>query len=347
MAKTTHKRVTRKTKTRSSTRKSQPKPRPLPPDYVAIWAWGKNDHGQLGVGTAIAIGKSAYTPCRVANLPTVIDPYGWLSPVKQRNTHYTPVGLAAGTSHSLAVDSDGRVWAWGSNDSGQIGDGTGDERIEPVALGLDRINAVAAGESFSAAVNETGSVWTWGSNDYGTLGRGASEPYCYAPKWLPSIRRVRQLACGQHHVVAVKEAGSTSLQGTVWAWGSNTAGQTGNGDVRIKRVYEPSLVLHEDRTVLRFVRAVAAGGDHSLALGDAPNPADPLLSKSGLVWAWGRNDHGQLGDGTKDHRSRAVAVRDRFGNPLENIVAIAAGQSHSLALKDDGTVWAWGSNRWG
>ena len=117
-------------------------------DGTEIWAWGRNDSGQLGDGTL----TRRLSPGQVRGLSEV-------------------VAIAAGSYHSLAVKTDGTVWAWGWNQYGQLGDGTFATRLAPVQVnGLSGVVGVAAGRYHSLALKSDGTVWAWGWNDSGQLG---------------------------------------------------------------------------------------------------------------------------------------------------------------------------------
>ena len=127
---------------------------------------------------------------------------------------------------------------------------------------------------------------------------------------------------GADHTVTLRK------DGTVWTWGLNSSGQLGDGSGTNKNV--PTRVAR-----LTDIIRIAAGTYHSLA-----------VKKDGTLWAWGANGYGQLGDGTTDNRSFPIQVKDPSDPTtfLTNVIAVAAGERHSLVLKTDGTVWAWGSN---
>ncbi|RKG50096.1 kelch-like protein [Corallococcus sp. AB011P] len=225
--------------------------------------------------------------------------------------------LAAGSGHTLALKQDGTVWAWGSNGQGQLGDGTGADRLTPVQVqGLTGVAAFAAGSLHSLAVKQDGTVWAWGTNN-GQLGDGTTTQRL-TPVQVQGLTGVAALAAGIHHTLALKQ------DGTVWAWGYNGQGQLGDGTItqRLTPVQVQGLT---------GVAALAAGSLHSLA-----------LKQDGTVWAWGDNTQGQLGDGTTTQRRTPVQVPG-----LTGVAAITGGNSHSLALKQDGTVWAWGDNTQG
>jgi len=125
--------------------------------------------------------------------------------------------------------------------------------------------------------------------------------------------------------------------GTVWAWGSNQYGQLGNKDVVTTITVSGNTISASSTPVqvsdLTDITAISAGGGHNLA-----------VKNNGTVWAWGVNYDGQLGDGTTADSNAPVQVMISLTMPLTDIIAISAGAFHNLALKSDGTVWAWGSN---
>ena len=233
------------------------------------------------------------------------------------------IAIAAGAYHSLALKSDGTVWAWGANSLGQLGDGTTINRSNAVqASGLSGVIAIAAGQYYSLALKSDGTVWAWGDNNYGQLGEATVD---YNPHPTPvqvgGLSGVVAVAAGDAHSLAMKSDGS------VWAWGNNGWGQLGNGTT----IYYSTPV---QASGLSGVIAIAGGGSHSLA-----------LKADDTVWAWGLDVDGELGPlGTSGYgpNPKPVLVSD-----LSGAIAIAGGGFHSLALKSDGTVWAWGGNFYG
>ncbi len=221
--------------------------------------------------------------------------------------------VAAGSAHTLEVNSDETLWAWGSNASGQLGDGTTTDRSSPTYIGAHYAR-VAAGAAHSLAIRHNGTVWATGSNASGQLGDGTTNS-ATSFQQVPGLTHMTAIAAGESHSLALKE------DGTVWAWGLNTSGQLGDGTTT--QHLSPNQVPS-----LANVTAIAAGRLSNLA-----------LTSDGNVWAWGNNASGQLGDGTTTSRRAPVQVAN-----LSNVIAIAEGRTHSLALKADGTVWAWGGN---
>ena len=228
------------------------------------------------------------------------------------------IEIEGGYLHSLALRSDGTVWAWGNNDNGQLGDGTTTDKSTAVqVIGLSGITDIAGGYSHSLALKNDGTVWAWGNNDYGQLGDGTTAPATTAVQVI-GLSEVKAIACGGSHSLALK------TDGTVWAWGSNFYRQLGDNVPVYALRYEKAVQV----SGLNCIIAIAGGYNHSLA-----------LREDRTVWAWGKNDNGQLGDGTTTDNAAVVKV-----SGLSEITDIAGGYEHSLALRDDGTVWAWGNN---
>lgn len=257
----------------------------------ALRAWGWNLYDRLGIGGG---GDSATPVAAGAGMNGI-------------------TAIAAGNGYTVVLKADGTVWASGSNDVGQLGDGTTVRRSTFVrVLGLSQVVAISARTAHTLALKSDGSVWAWGQNDKGQLGDGSTISRS-SPVTVRSITDVASIACGGKHSVAMKR------DGTIWTWGASDAGQLGSGSV-VDRSTPAALAP------FATITAVSAGNDHTLALG-----AD------GAVWVWGKNDYGQLGDGTTSNRVAPTRLA------LSGIAAVAAGSVHSLALKPDGTVLEWGS----
>lgn len=322
-------------------------------------SWGTNFTGQLGYGC----GGGSGTPCSssprlwgaVSELGDVVDvdagddtslavtadgrawAWGWNQYGQLGDgTHidrYTPVpvpgldgviAVAAGSFHSLALKSDGTVWAWGMGVGGQLGDGTAVDRLTPVRVsGLNHIVAIAAGRYSSYAIGDEGTLWAWGGNEQGQLGNGTTAR-SITPAVVPGMDHVVSVDAYEH-VVAARD------DGTVWAWGENWFGQIGDGTAGIFGGVDrltPAQVPD-----LTGITSVGAGDTHSIALGS-----------DGHAWTWGSNNDGVLGIGEPPGW---VYVTPNAVVDLDNLIAVSAGSFHNLALRDDGTVWAWGQNTYG
>lgn len=228
------------------------------------------------------------------------------------------VSAASGVAHALLLKNDGSVWGWGNNSYGQVGDNTNASRTAPVLVGAisgEIAVNVSAGDYHSLALMDDGSIHSWGLNSSGQLGNGTTTNLPL-PLAVSGIANATAIAAGACHSLALKG------DGTVWAWGCNNAGQLGDYTATQRNTPVATWNLND-------ISAIAAGAYHSLA-----------LKKDGTVWAWGSNNAGQLGEpASTPQRITPVQVAG-----LSGVVALAAGFQHSLALKRDGTVWAWGGN---
>jgi len=234
-----------------------------------------------------------------------------------------PVGLrapaiAVGFAHTLALRTDGSLWAWGPNSFGQVGNGTSVNQPRPIRVGLDLDWAsVSAGTFHSAALKQDGSLWTWGANVQGQLGDGTTT-LRRNPGRIGAERPWKRVATGGRHTVAL------AVGGTLWAWGDNPAGQLGTGTI----------------TDLRSPTQIGVDTDWQwVSAGDAHTVA---LKQDGSLWAWGDNAFRQVGNGSGVDQLAPL----RLGVDSDWWF-IAAGGFHTVALKRNGTLWAWGDNTWG
>jgi alpha-tubulin suppressor-like RCC1 family protein/subtilisin family serine protease/fibronectin type 3 domain-containing protein len=226
--------------------------------------------------------------------------------------------LACGLNHSVALDESGRVWVWGDNRVGQLGNGTKTSRATPLRLTtISDVIEVAAGDSHTVVIKSDGKVYAWGSNSKGQLGDN-SKTDRKTPIAVTNLSSAIQVDGGSSFTLALLS------DGTVRAWGENGMGQLGDGSKTDRKMPVPVAGLNN-------IIEIAAGGMHSLA-----------LSADGTVYSWGNNGQGQLGNGMKQQASIAKQI-----SGLTGVVHVAAGDSHSIALKSDGTVWSWGSNDYG
>lgn len=266
-----------------------------------VRAWGRNAAGQLGNGTT----TDSTSPVTVSGLTGV-------------------TAIAAGREHALALKDDKTVWAWGSNVDGQLGDGsTAAFASSPVqvktaaATNLADVTVIGAGGYHSLAVTGAGTLKSWGLNSDGQLGNGTTTSSGFATDVSgPALGAIAQVVGGDHHSLARRSDGSV-----VWAWGAGTDGQLGNGA-------SVSLAIPAPVVGLTGVSDIAAGpsANHSMAIG-----------AGGVVWTWGWNFYGQLGNGT------AVGVDNNIrtgpNSPLPTLALgvvgatdVAAGSTFSFAV---------------
>ncbi|MEC4685983.1 MAG: RCC1 repeat-containing protein [Nitrospirota bacterium] len=327
----------------------------LKPDGT-VWAWGANGAGMLGVTTTEVCssgGDRSYSSIYCSTIPVQVS---GLTAV---------AAIAAGYSHTLALKTDGTVWAWGSNSNNQLGAVASDTcgaqddiscSFTPIPV---REGKVTGTYSVGGSVSGLTDTLVLQNNDGDDLTITANGPFTFATeltdldiyditvltqpfdqkcsvasgrinaadvtdiqiKCVDILKDVVAIAAGGRHSIALK------TDGTVWAWGSNRVGQLGDGTTT-------SSTSPVEVTGIENIAVIAAGGSHSIA-----------LKTDGTVWAWGYNKYGQLGDGTTIDSPVPIQI-----SALTDVVDIATGgigASNTFALKDDGTLWAWGGNLYG
>ena len=266
--------------------------------------WGSNASGQLGDGTTMD-----------RSLPVAVS--GLASGV----VAISAGGNGATFSHTCAVTSAGGVSCWGNNSSGQLGDGTTVSSSVPVAVsGLaSGVAAISAGGAHTCAGTSAGAALCWGRNLDGQLGDGtnvgSNVPVPVAVSGLAS--GVAAISAGGSHTCAVTSAGGGLC------WGSNASGQLGDGTTLRSNV--PVAVSG----LASGVAAIGAGGHHTCA-----------VTSAGGGLCWGRNDFGELGDGTTADRSVPVAV----SGLSSGVAAISVGDDHTCAVSSAGAGLCWGDN---
>jgi hypothetical protein len=269
-----------------------------------VWAWGDNRGGQLGRGTT---SNHEVTPGRVRGLGRVTK-------------------ISAGGSFVLVLRSDDTVRAWGDNRRGQLGNGTTASSPLPVKVaGLSGVTGISAGFDASMATRASGisaitSVWTWGGNDFGQLGDGTLTSHSTPERVTGLPLYIAGISAGGGFTARLGDSGISATggfatvlgtDGTVWAWGDDSAGQLGNA--------------RSSTPVTRPVNTIGAGsGITQLSAGDFHVLA---LKSNGSVLAWGSNGSGQLGNGTTTDPTGAVRVTG-----LTNATQVAAGERVSLAV---------------
>jgi alpha-tubulin suppressor-like RCC1 family protein len=261
-----------------------------------LWAWGSNNFGQIGDGT---IGILRIMPTQIGT-----------------ETNWQKV--AVGQNHSIALKTDGTLWTWGNNNSGQLGDGTIVNKNVPTQIGTaTNWQNIDGGSGFTIATKTTGTFWAWGDNQYGQLGDGTIINK-NTPTQIGSATNWNLISATGGHVLATKTTG------TLWAWGKNNFGQLGDGTL-INRSIPTQIGSGTDWF------AIAAGGEHSIA-----------IKFDTSLWGWGNNSAGQVGNGTFNNLSIPTQLLVSTG-----WFVIKAGVSHSMAVKTDGTLWTWGYNFYG
>lgn len=328
-----------------------------------VFSWGVNDYGQLGNGATIP-GNPVLNPVTV-QASSGVD----LAGVKK---------IAAGGWHSLALMDNGKMKGWGLNTHRELADNSTTSRSYPVTVkadattDLDAIANIGAGSYHSMAATASGQCLTWGRNTDGQIGDNttttANFPLDVHDLYGTGVE-ITEVAGASFHSAALDS------EGNLWTWGYGDMGQLVNGEtdcqgtpVRIDGNEDIagiiSIAVQNETLILKHDGHIWGAGPNGWGgLGNTSSGTDPqstpveasisgviqvsagsgytlALKSDGTVWAWGRNSDRQLGNATSDPYSvTPVQVQE-----LSGIVAIAAGWHHGLALKHDGTVYAWGYN---
>lgn len=278
-------------------------------DDGLMWAVGYNTDGQLGDGT-----KTSRTA------PVAVGYFNdWTT-------------VEAGYVSSYGLRRGGSLWAWGDNAYGQLGVGTTTDATRPLRVSSPAtFTAVAAGLQHALAIRSDGTLWAWGRNGHGQLGIGTRET------------KTRPVRVGtDSDWVAVWAGGNFSAgmraDGSTWIWGCDYDGQLARSDTR--QWYEYEHAAHDITTPVLLsgsgvVDALFLGGYHALARWA------PGTMSAGTLTSWGSNRFGQLGNGEQD------VVRDTSPGAIlggTTYALVAPGAFHTLALRTDGILEAWGRN---
>ena len=280
------------------------------------YCWGHDGFGQLGNGG----GGDAVSPGAVD-----------LSPLP---TGATLERITTAASLTCAATTAGQAWCWGSDQGGQLGNGaaTGTQHVPsavdtaPLPLGTAFV-AVSAGRVFACGLTGTGHVYCWGGDGSGQLGNGAAStgsqdrpsPIDASP--LPAGTRFVAISAGGTHACGLTGTG------TAWCWGSDSAGELGNGALGAQP--SPSPVEMPAATTFR---SIEAGSSHTCA-----------VSGAGGAYCWGSDTALQLGNGaatTADQPSPSAVVLPA----ATTFVQVAAGLSHTCAVSGGGDGFCWGTD---
>ena len=315
----------------------------------SIWAWGLNEWGQVGsaavqVGNRVfpeQMGSGTYWESADAG-----DTYSMM--MRQNGTLWgrgynlfgqlgdgtiiardapTPIGTAtnwrsisAGNENTLGIQTDGTLWGWGRNQMSELGDGTTTQHISPVQIGnASNWQSVSFSYGHTLAIRTDGTLWAWGNNSVGQLGDGTNIASAM-PKQIGMATNWKMAKAAYGFSVAIR------TDGTLWAWGANSFGQLGDG------------------TTLPRLQPVPIGSNTWLTI-DATEPQCLAIRTDGTLWAWGRNSRGELGDGTTIQRNSPVQIG--AATNWRTVSTGGFGLPFSVAIRADGTLWAWGNNTHG
>ncbi|BDR55080.1 hypothetical protein KIMH_11910 [Bombiscardovia apis] len=328
-----------------------------------VYAWGRNDAGQLGDGSA----SNRTSPVAV----------------------HTPGGMTftqvvAGPNDSFALATNGSLYAWGWNSKGQLGNGNTVNQSTPVLVpvpdGSTKYTKIIPGRQHTLAVTDTGALYAWGGNDMGQLGEGTTFDSLTPVKVkLPTgVTGFTQISAGSSHTVAL------GSDGRAYSWGWNGYGQLGSAAVAVGGQSSTPVAVDLPGGVSSFKQVVASNdwslgisssghiytwgynGDNQLGDGTTTNRSTPVapalpgglsfdqvsvegdgtvaLASSGAAYAWGWNGYGQLGTGNQNSQANPAQITPPGGVTYAKVMV---GRQHSLAIDTTGKVWTWGDNQYG
>ncbi len=228
--------------------------------------------------------------------------------------------ISTGVEHTLAIDTDGKLWAWGNNTNGQVAYSVYENYYAtPVQLEMTKnFTAISAGYKHSLAIDESGTLFQWGYHCVGDAGDESWEDVYELEALAPEIEFAK-ISAGSYFNLAI------DINGNLYAWGDNSYGQLGVGNGIAARSVPTRILIGT-----KFIE-ISAGSYHSMA-----------IDENGGLWVWGMNTDGQLGDGNNND----VFVPLKLSSP-NLFIKVAAGLNHSLALDNTGAVYASGSNLYG
>jgi alpha-tubulin suppressor-like RCC1 family protein len=320
-----------------------------------LWTWGRNYYVQLGDNTTINRSTPVTTAAGGTNWKQVAPGSYHTAAIKTDGTLWTwgtnagnlgnnnstspictPVTtfaggtnwkqVSVGNQHTAAIKTDGTLWTWGYNGYGQLGDNTLITRSTPVTTFAGGTNwkQVSCGWRTTAAIKTDGTLWTWGRNAVsggntvgGNLGTNDTVHRTTPVTTFAGGTNWKQVSCGDYHTTAIK------TDGTLWTWGYNDTGQLGD-----------NTTSQRNTPVTTF-----AGGTNWKQV-DGGSVHTAAIKTDGTLWTWGYNGYGGLG--TNNATNRTTPVTTSAGGT--NWKQVACGNSHTAAIKTDGTLWTWGNN---
>lgn len=319
-----------------------------------IWGWGWNLNRVLGQATGEGI----------------FDSKQYSSPIFVTDTNSDWCFISAACAHSSALKTDGSLWTWGSNSTGSFGDGTAISNRTPVQeLTTSIWTQVSAGPGFTSAIKSDGTIWSWGNNTCGVLGindntvTSVSSPVQEVTNsaWIA-------ISSGRTHTVAIKN------NSTLWGWGAGC--QLGSNTIlnvsspvqesslsnwsKISAGYGNTLAIKTDGTMWGVGRnpygelgngttvgtssfVNEASGSSDWCAVSTSSFSSHGIKTNGTLWSWGINDRGALGDGTTLDKCSPVQEVTLSTN-WNKLASGGVNSRHVAAIKNDGTLWSWGSN---
>ncbi len=227
-------------------------------------------------------------------------------------------GVSCGQFHTMALKTDGTLWAWGANDSGQLGLKNTAERNSPTQVEPGSTwKAVSCGQDFTLAIKSNGTLWAWGDNSDGQLGLGTADNHVHpTPAQVGTASDWTAVSCGYVDTLAVQS------NGTLWGWGSN-----GNGELGVNNTNQTNTPTQVGSATTWTAVSVSGTDWYTLAIQD------------GTLWAFGHNDDYQLGLGSNNTNDETTPTQVGTDSTWK---AVSGGGGFNLAVKADGSLWSWG-----
>jgi alpha-tubulin suppressor-like RCC1 family protein len=276
-----------------------------------LWGWGNNESGLIGDGTRTIRASER-------------DEFGFWEFIEDNQRH-TPMLIMENVAyisanqhgfnrgHVMAITIEGTLWGWGTNEQGQLGDGTTTEQLFPIKI-MDNVSSVSVGVSHTMAITTDGGLWAWGANDYGQLGDSTTTNRLSPVRIMDNVSSV---SAGFTHTMAITNDGAR------WGWGADyLIGDSTSID--IENWWDDVDFVTAPVKIMDNVSSVSTGTLHTMA-----------ITNDGALWGWGTNWFGTLGDGTEEHRFAPVKIMD-------DVLFVKVSRSGTMAVKSDGSLWGWG-----
>ncbi|MBA2611991.1 MAG: T9SS type A sorting domain-containing protein [Bacteroidetes bacterium] len=226
--------------------------------------------------------------------------------------------IAGESDISLAIRADGTLWSWGN---GYHGNGQNlNSKLTAEQVGTDNNwKSIAAGSFNILGIKNDNTLWAWGANYNGQCGNGTYNTILTTPTQIGTDNNWKTVSVGVYHCVGIK------ADSTLWVWGGNYSGQLGDGTNIDKNTPIQIGTSHD-------WKSIATGHYHTVA-----------IKTDGTIWAWGNNTYGQIGDFSSSNNRYNP---EKLGTDTD-WKTCGAGLNHSMAIKNNGTLWMWGANNAG
>jgi alpha-tubulin suppressor-like RCC1 family protein len=333
----------------------------------ALWTWGTGGQGQLG--------RLGFVVQTLTPVTTFAGGTNWAdTPTTEPEDLYT---ISSGNTHTAAIKTDGTLWTWGSGIYGQLGTNDTTNRSTPVTTfaGGSTWKSISCARSLNAAIKTDGTLWTWGNNGQGQLGTNDITDRSTPVTTFAGGTNWKQVECGKFHsIVSNAFVAAIKTDGTLWTWGANPQGQLGTngggnkstpvttfaGGTNWKQCSSGNnqcTAIKTDGTLWTWGLQTLGRLGNATTSGNALTPVTTFaggtdwkqvssggyhiaaIKTDGTLWTWGNNFQGQ--QGTNDTTQRSTPVTTFSGGT--NWKQVSGGNTHTAAIKTDGTLWTWGS----